>query len=74
MRRRVVVTGIGWITPMGVDVDAAWERLKAGDSCVGPTTIFNASNYPTQISAEVRDWDVDQVGEDLERWKHVGAS
>ena len=72
MRRRVVITGIGCITPLGTEVDQVWERLKRGDSGVGYTTIFDASNFPTKISAEVRSWDITDIGEDAERWKYRG--
>ena len=72
MRRRVVVTGVGCITPMGTEVEVIWERLKRGESGVGPTTLFDAANFPTKISAEVRDWDITDEGEDPAEWKHVG--
>jgi 3-oxoacyl-[acyl-carrier-protein] synthase II len=71
-RRRVVVTGLGCITPMGTDVATLWDGLKNGGSGVGYTSIFDASRFPTRISAEVRDWDVSQVGEDLDVWKLRG--
>ncbi|PHS12932.1 MAG: beta-ketoacyl-[acyl-carrier-protein] synthase II [Blastopirellula sp.] len=72
MNRRVVVTGIGMINPMGHDVETVWSGLKAGESGVGKITIFDASNFPTKIAAEVKNWDIDQAGEDLERWKYTG--
>ena len=72
MRRRVVVTGIGCVTPLGCDAASMWKRLLAGESGVGYTTLFDASNFPTKISAEVRDWDVSDVGEDPEDWKFQG--
>ncbi|MEX2119880.1 MAG: beta-ketoacyl-ACP synthase II [Pirellulales bacterium] len=72
MRRRVVVTGMGCVTPLGNDVPALWSRLLKGESGIGRTTLFDASNFPTQISAEVRDFDVSAVGEDPEKWKHRG--
>jgi len=72
MRRRVVVTGIGWVTPMGTDVETVWKRVLNGESGVGYTTLFDASRFPTRISAEVRNWDVGQVGEDPQRWKYQG--
>jgi 3-oxoacyl-[acyl-carrier-protein] synthase II len=72
MRRRVVVTGIGAINPMGHDVETVWKGLKEGESGVGYTTIFDASNFPTKISAEVKDWDVTTIGEPAERWKFRG--
>ena len=72
MRRRVVVTGIGWVTPLGADIEGVWKRLRNGESGVGYTTLFDASNFPTKISAEVRDWDLSDVGEKLEDWKFQG--
>ena len=72
MRQRVVVTGIGCVTPLGAEIDTIWRRLLAGESGIGYTTLFDASNFPTKISAEVRDWDVSDVGEDPEDWKYQG--
>ena len=72
MRRRVVVTGMGCVTPLGTDVETLWRRLLNSESGIGRTTLFDASNFPTQISAEVRDWDVSAVGEDPEKWKYQG--
>ena len=72
MRRRVVITGIGCITPLGTEVPEVWERLKRGESGVGYTTIFDASNFPTKISAEIRGWDITDIGEDPDRWKYRG--
>ena len=71
-RRRVVITGTGVVNPLGHDVDSVWNALKEGKSGVGYTTIFDASRFPTKISAEVKDWDITQVGEDPEFWKHRG--
>lgn len=72
MRRRVVITGIGSINPLGHDVAAVWGALKEGKSGVGPTTIFDASEFPTKFSAEVKGWDVDSIGEDLHAWRFRG--
>ena len=72
MRRRVVITGVGCVTPMGNDVKTVWSRLLKGESGVGPTTLFDASNFPTRISAEVRGFDVSSVGENAEKWRHRG--
>ncbi|MBP90433.1 MAG: beta-ketoacyl-[acyl-carrier-protein] synthase II [Planctomycetaceae bacterium] len=72
MRRRVVITGIGSINPMGHDVEAVWSGLKESQSGVGYTTIFDASKFPTRISAEVKGWDITDAGEDAELWKHRG--
>ncbi len=70
MRRRVVITGIGMVTPLGADREGIWKRLLAGESGVGYTTLFVAANVPTKISAEVRNWDVSDVGENPEDWKY----
>ena len=51
---RVVITGMGWITPMGHSIDAVWERLLAGGTGIARTTIFDAATFPTSISAEVK--------------------
>lgn len=72
MRRRVVVTGIGVINPLGHDVETMWSAVRAGRSGVGYISIFDASNFPTKIAAEIRDWDVSQCGEDPEKWKRRG--
>ncbi|MCA9247091.1 MAG: beta-ketoacyl-ACP synthase II [Planctomycetales bacterium] len=71
-KRRVVITGIGCVTPLGTRVEQLWENLKQGASGVGRTTLFDASRYPTNIAAEVRDWDVTDFGGDPEVWKHRG--
>ncbi|MEI8372280.1 MAG: beta-ketoacyl-ACP synthase II [Planctomycetota bacterium] len=72
MRRRVVITGIGMVTPLGADREGIWKRLLAGESGVGYTTLFDAANFPTKISAEVRNWDLSDVGENPQDWKHQG--
>jgi len=72
MRQRVVVTGIGLVTPLGSEIEQVWARLLQGESGVGYTTLFDASNFPSQISAEVRDWDLSDVGENPDDWKKQG--
>src|SRR6185369_14194728 len=72
MRRRVVITGLGTITPMGTEVEEVWTGLKEGRSGVGYTSGFDASNFPTKISAEVHNWDISEVGEDPALWKMRG--
>jgi 3-oxoacyl-[acyl-carrier-protein] synthase II len=70
MRNRVVITGIGCVTPLGSDVREVWNRLTAGRSGVGRLTLFDASRFPVQIAAEVKDWSIAEVGEDPKRWLH----
>jgi len=72
MRRRVVITGVGVVNPIGHDVETVWNGLKEGKSGVGYTTIFDASAFPTKISAEVKDWDISRAGEDPDEWKDRG--
>ena len=72
MHRRVVVTGIGMINPMGHDPESVWDGLKEGRSGVAKTTLFDASGFPTKISAEVKNWDVTDAGEPAEKWHNRG--
>ncbi len=71
-RRRVVVTGLGMINPLGNSVDKVWEALLAGRSGVGNISIFDASAYPTKIAAEIRDWNLADYVDDVELWKKRG--
>jgi 3-oxoacyl-[acyl-carrier-protein] synthase II len=57
VRKRVVVTGLGAVTPMGNDVATIWERLLAGQSGIDRTRAFDASDLEVQIAAEVKDFD-----------------
>ncbi len=72
MRRRVVVTGIGMINPLGHDVASVWAALKESKSGVGPITLFDPAGYPTTIAAEVKNWDVSKCGENPDAWRHRG--
>jgi 3-oxoacyl-[acyl-carrier-protein] synthase II len=63
---------MGCVTPLGAGIEAMWQALREGRSGVGYTTRFDASNFPTKISAEVRDWDLSDVGEDTADWKFQG--
>lgn len=56
-KRRVVVTGLGILSPVGNDVTTAWANIVAGKSGIGPITHFDASTFPTRIAGEVRDFD-----------------
>lgn len=70
MKRRVVITGIGGVTPLGSELKDIWSRLSAGRSGVGPLTLFDATSFPVRIAAEVRDWSIAEDGEDPGRWQH----
>jgi 3-oxoacyl-[acyl-carrier-protein] synthase II len=60
-RRRVVVTGLGAVTPVGNTRDEFWRRLVAGESGVAPITAFDASDFDARIAAEVKEWAPEQV-------------
>ncbi len=57
MRKRVVVTGLGCISPLGLNVEETWNALLAGKSGAGPITRFDASKHKTQFAAEVKGFD-----------------
>lgn len=57
MKKRIVVTGLGAITPVGNDVPTMWKSLVAGHSGVNRITLFDPSNFQVQIAAEVKDFD-----------------
>ncbi|HVA31034.1 MAG TPA: beta-ketoacyl-ACP synthase II [Gaiellaceae bacterium] len=56
-RRRVVITGLGALTPLGNDVRSSWDNLVAGGSGAGPITQFDASGFPVTFACEVKDFD-----------------
>jgi 3-oxoacyl-[acyl-carrier-protein] synthase II len=66
--RRVVVTGMGMVTPMGPDLEATWSALLAGRSGVGPIGLFDARTFPTRIAAEVKDFRLGDYLDDPTRW------
>jgi len=55
--RRVVVTGLGLVTPLGTGIEKNWEALMAGRSGIGPITRFDVSDFAARIAGEVRDFD-----------------
>jgi len=54
--RRVVITGVGLVTPLGTGVDKNWQALMDGRSGIGPVTRFDVSDFPTRIAGEVKDF------------------
>lgn len=72
MSRRVVITGMGWITPLGHEIEEAWGRLLKGESGVSKTVIFDAETFPTRFSAQVKDFDLSKfLGDAYEMHKGV---
>ena len=57
MKRRVVITGMGCISPVGNNVNETWEALLAGKSGAGMITSFDASKHKTRFAAEVKGFD-----------------
>ena len=55
-QRRVVITGLGAVTPLGTGVEKNWQALLEGRSGVGPLTRFDVSDFPTRIAGEVADF------------------
>lgn len=73
-KRRIAVTGIGLVTPVGNDTEDTWEALRAGKSGAGPITNFDASGFTTTIGAEVKGFDVAEVLEDRRQLKYSSRS
>jgi 3-oxoacyl-[acyl-carrier-protein] synthase II len=55
--RRVVVTGVGLLTPLGIGTEASWEAIRAGKSGIGPITHFDATAFSCRIAGEVKGFD-----------------
>jgi len=78
-RRRVVVTGLGCISPVGNTLAQAWRALCAGQSGIGPITQFDASAFACQIAGEVKGFDVESVmpakeARTMDRFIHFGVA
>ncbi|MEC2055027.1 beta-ketoacyl-ACP synthase II [Peribacillus psychrosaccharolyticus] len=59
-KRRVVVTGLGAVTPLGNDAETTWDNIVAGKSGIGPLTRLNAEEFPAKVAAEVKDFNIEQ--------------
>jgi len=78
-RRRVVVTGLGVVSPVGIGVDAAWANIIAGKSGISRITSFDASSLTSQIAGEVKDFDVSKFlppkeARRVDRFIHFGLA
>ena len=67
--RRVVVTGMGVVSPVGIGADVSWDALVAGRSGIADITLFDTTDYPIHVAGEVKDFDVSQYmdGKDARR-------
>ncbi|HPC81895.1 MAG TPA: beta-ketoacyl-ACP synthase II [Thermoanaerobaculaceae bacterium] len=70
MARRVVVTGVGLVSPLGVGTEATWEALVAGRTGIGPITRFDASGYSVRIAAEIKEFPTERFLEPKEARKY----
>src|SRR4029079_18125993 len=68
--RRVVLTGIGMITPVGNDAETTWSALLAGKSGAAPITLFDSSQFATHFACEVKGWDASKFF-DKRELKHL---
>ena len=59
-KRRVVVTGLGAVTPLGINVETTWENIIAGKSGIGPMTRVNADEYPAKVAAQINDFNPEE--------------
>lgn len=67
--RRVVITGIGAVTPLGNDIETTWEAVKEGKSGIGPLTRLNPDDYSAKIAAEIKDFNIEDYIEKKEARK-----
>jgi 3-oxoacyl-[acyl-carrier-protein] synthase II len=74
MRRRVVITGMGVISPLGHSVEQLFQAQIEGQSGVGPITLFNARQFPTKFAAQVKDFDLGKYVAEPQRWADSGAN
>lgn len=67
--KRVVVTGLGVVSPLGNDVSTMWDRLLKGDNAIDTLTKIDISQYPAKVGAEVKEWNIDHLVESKEARK-----
>jgi 3-oxoacyl-[acyl-carrier-protein] synthase II len=73
--QRVVITGMGWVTPLGTDIDTTWDKLLSAQSAIGPITRFDASTCATNFAAEVKGFELaDHLGERASNHERAGIS
>lgn len=71
MKRRVVITGLGVVSPVGIGTEAFWEGLLSGKSGIGPITQFDATDFPVKIAGEVKDFDAEKYVGDRKSVRHM---
>jgi 3-oxoacyl-[acyl-carrier-protein] synthase II len=73
-RRRVVITGMGAVTPLGHSVEALYSAACEGKNGIYPMTHFDARTFPTTFAAEVKDYDLRRFLPEVERWENCGVN
>ncbi|GEK33664.1 beta-ketoacyl-ACP synthase II [Kurthia sibirica] len=78
-KNRVVVTGIGAVTPLANDAHATWDAIKEGRSGIGPLTRIDAEKFPVSVAAEVKDFDIEKYvvkkeARKMDRFTHYGLA
>lgn len=79
MKRRIVITGVGMITPLGTGTEKSWKGLIEGRSAIRKITHFDPEGYPCQIAAEVSDFEIDKFidtkdQKKMDRFIHLGLA
>ena len=74
--RRVVITGLGVVTPLGSDVESVWKSLLAGQSGIGPITRFDTTNFDCKIGGEAKEFEPGSFMpvKDLRRTDQIGRA
>lgn len=71
---RIVITGMGWVTPLGHDLDTVWNRLMASESGMAPISRFDAKTFPTSFAAQVQDFNVQKYLDDPKPHENAGLN
>jgi 3-oxoacyl-[acyl-carrier-protein] synthase II len=74
MSERIVITGMGWVTPLGFDLKSVWKRLVAGDCGVSRIDRFDAGTFPTTFAAQIRNYDFTRFVEDVSIHENAGLN
>ena len=74
MRKRIVITGMGAVTPLGHNVEELFSAQLEGRSGIGPIMLFNANRFPTKFAAQVKDFDLTRHVKQPERWANSGSN
>jgi len=73
-KKRIVITGMGWVTPLGHDLDTVWSKMMRSESGVSRIDRFDASTFPTTFAAQVREFNVARYVDDPVIHRHAGLN